>query len=236
VEYPEVIVLHLIEGHSVATCEVLAGRPATDRLAQLGIKAEWLRNALLAGEAEARTSTYLDPPITAGIYRYSRVVRIFREQTTVEGWGFDNRRNQARTISPAREFAVIVAQGNEFTADPNAVPSNKYGKGVTVVDAVAHNEQLALDLQALLPDGVELEPKGTTAMAAGAFATWVLLYAVIDNEIRFELSQPAAMTGGFITRWSERILFTPLALDSTVMLDEPVDEYDVPVERRDRPA
>jgi len=220
----------------MTTCNVLKGQSAADRLALLGIKPVWLQNALLAGDAEARTSTPLDPLITAGIYRYSRIVRVFREQTVnEENWTFDNRRNQPRTISPTREFAVIVAQGNEFTGDADAVPSNKYGKGVTVADAVVQNEQLALDLESLLPDGVELEP-GETVTVNDGLTTWVLLYTAVDNEIRYELSQPNTMTGGFITGWSERILFASLALDATVLVEEPADEYDVPVERRDRPA
>jgi hypothetical protein len=219
----------------MTTCNVYEGQPAADRLAQLGIEQVWLKNAVLAGDAEARTCTRLDPPITGGILRYSRTNRVLREQTIPAGWHFDNRRNLARTINPSRQFAIVVAQGNEFTGDQDNLPITKYPKGITMIEAVASNEQLELDLQALLPEGVVLESEDASTERM-ILETWVLLSTIVDGEIHYELSRPVSMTGSHIDAWAERIIFAPLPVDPTIIIEEPADEYDVLVERRNRPA
>jgi hypothetical protein len=219
----------------VTIAKVAEGSSAVSRLAALGIEPHWLVNAVMAGEAEAQLCTDLDPPIARGLARFCRTVRRFREQAIPKGWGFDNRRNLSRTTNPSREFAVIAAAGNELTGLAGAEPSTKYGKGITVVEAVAQNMQLELDLAAVLPEGVDLEVDLEAAVGAG-IATWVLLYHRDSEEIRLEVSLPAAMTGGFISRWSERIILPPIPAEPTVHIEELPAEYEVQVERRARPA
>ena len=89
-------------------CQVYDGDPVADRLAELGLKAEFLEFALRGADAEARTYTELDPPNMQGMARYSRTVRLLREQLVPLGWSFDNPRNLARTVSPDRRVAIIA--------------------------------------------------------------------------------------------------------------------------------
>src|SRR5687767_9601641 len=96
-------------------CPVFDGDQATDRLADLGLKAEMVEFALRGADAEARLYTPLDPPNMAGMARYARTVRLLREQLLPLGWTYDNPRNLARTVSPDRRVAIIATLGDAAT-------------------------------------------------------------------------------------------------------------------------
>src|SRR5262245_47538312 len=104
-------------------CEVFIEEQAGDRLAELGLKPEILELAMLGADAEARTYTELDPPNMQGMARYSRTVRLLREQLVPLGWTYDNPRNLARTVSPDRRVALIATLGDAATGHPEIVPS-----------------------------------------------------------------------------------------------------------------
>ena len=93
-------------------CAVFDEERAADRLGELGLKAEILELAMRGADAEARTYTELDPPNMQGMARYSRTVRLLREQLVPLGWTFDNPRNLARTVSPDRRVALIATLGD----------------------------------------------------------------------------------------------------------------------------
>src|SRR5256886_15616454 len=111
-------------------CPVFDGEWGADRLAELGLKAEILEFALRGADAEARTYTELDPPNMQGMARYSRTVRLLREQLLPLGWSHDNPRNLARTVSPDRQVAIISTLGDAATGVPHVRPSTRYEKGV----------------------------------------------------------------------------------------------------------
>src|SRR5947207_1289212 len=131
-------------------CPVFDGDQAADRLTELGLKAEILGFALKGADAEARTYTELDPPNMQGMARYSRTVRLLREQLVPLGWSFDNPRNLARTVSPDRRVAIIATLGDAATGIAHVMPSTRYGKGVA-------------DVQ---PPDVDPQPAGLGAQAA----------------------------------------------------------------------
>ncbi len=214
----------------MATLTMVDSDPGRDRLRELGVEPEWLTDAILAGEAEAMLCTLNDPPNFAGISRHAHTVRILREKAVPHGWKRENPRNSCRIVSPGREIAIIAASGNELTGlNQRQQPSTKYGKGVTLVDAVAANAQLEFDLG--------LDPELLADDQATGIETWVLLYYRDKNQIRAELSRPESMVGGFIDQWAERIILAPISVEPSVFVEEPpADEYDVTVERRERPA
>lgn len=177
---------------------------AADRLAELGLKPEMLELALLGADAEARTYTELDPPNMQGMARFSRTVRLLREQLVPLGWAYDNPRNLARTVSPDRRIAIIATLGDAATGYPELVPSTRYEKGVATAEAVNRNF-LQLTLPFDLGDEEPTEDDGGTT-------TWVLLYHVTDTEIRAELSLPDSMVDGYIDTWLERIVLAPIPL------------------------
>ncbi len=186
-------------------CPVIEGDQVADRLAELGLKAEILEFALRGADAEARTYTQLDPPNMQGMARYSRTVRLLREQLIPLGWSYDNPRNLARTVSPDGQVAVIATLGDAATGVPHVRPSTRYEKGIATVEAVSRNF-LQLSLPIDLGDDQPVDPDVDGA------ATWILLYNVTESEIRAELSLPDSMVDGYIDTWLERIILAPIPL------------------------
>jgi hypothetical protein len=208
-------------------CQVYDGDRVADRLAELGLKADMLEFALRGADAEARTYTELDPPNMQGMARYSRTVRLLREQLVPLGWSYDNPRNLARTVSPDRGVAIIATLGDAATGVPHVMPSTRYEKGVATVEAVSRNFlQLTLPIDLGDEEPVDADTDGTT--------TWVLLYNVTDTEIRAELSLPDSMVDGYIDTWTERLILPPIPLEPAVgpIMPQPVVEPDVVVARR----
>lgn len=207
-------------------CPVFDGGRAADRLAELGLKAEILEFALRGADAEARTYTQLDPPNMQGMARYSRTVRLLREQLLPLGWSYDNPRNLARTVSPDRRVAIIATLGDAATGVPDAEPSTRYEKGIATVEAVGRNfVQLTLPVDLGDEEPVDPDVEGT--------ATWVLLYSVTESEIRTELSLPDSMVDGYIDTWVERIILDPVPVEPAIpVATRPAADPDVAVARR----
>ena len=208
-------------------CPVIEGDEVADRLAELGLKAEILEFALRGADAEARTYTQLDPPNMQGMARYSRTVRLLREQLLPLGWWYDNPRNLARTVSPDRQVAVIATLGDAATGVPHVRPSTRYEKGIATVEAVSRNfVQLTLPMD--VGDDPPVDPD------IDGIATWILLYTVTESEIRAELSLPDSMVDGYIDTWLERIILPPIQRHATpsVTAAVPVIEPDVIITRR----
>jgi hypothetical protein len=207
-------------------CPVFDGDQAADRLTDLGLKAEILEFALKGADAEARTYTELDPPNMQGMARYSRTVRLLREQLVPLGWSYDNPRNLARTVSPDHRVAIIATLGDAATGVPHVPPSTRYEKGLATVEAVTRNF-----LQLTLP--IELGDEEPFDGDADATTTWVLLYHVADNEIRAELSLPDSMVDGYIDTWIERLILPSIPLEAgPAVTPPPAVDRDVFVARR----
>jgi len=188
-------------------CPVFEGDQAVERLAELGLTPQVLEFALIGADAEARTYTALDPPNMQGMARYSRTVRLLREQLVPLGWTHDNPRNLARTLSPDRRVAVIATLGDAATGVAHGLPSTRYGKGVATVEAVSRNfVQLTLPIDLGDPDPLDSDTEDGTV-------TWVLLYHVTDTEIRAELSLPDSMVDGYIDTWMQRLILPPVTLE-----------------------
>lgn len=190
--------------------------PAATRLGQLGLDHELLERVLRGADAEARTYTSLDPPHMAGMARFSRTVRLLREELVPHGWTYDNPRNLARTVSPDRRVALVAASGDTATGVPEIVPSTRYERGVATAAAV--NRNFVQQPLPIFSDGPDTDDEPATDEADGSAdasgtTTWLLLYHVASDEIRAELSVPDSMVDGFIDTWIERILLPPVPIE-----------------------
>lgn len=195
--------------------------PQPMTLGDLGLTEGELHLALLAGEAEFRTQTVLDPPTSGGFNRWGRTVRALREALLPRGWDYDNPKGLPRTIDPTGSFAIIVSTGDSATGVVGMTPTTKRARGPAVTEAIARNtNQLSL-----FPDLDELA-------VADQQLTWMFLVHASPSEIRSELSLPAAIDeNGFVDSWVHRILLAPVVLDTDEEGDDPPqDAIDVDVQ------
>ena len=89
----------------------------------------------------------------AGLARWGKTNELLRARLVERGWSHDNPQGLPRTISPARDFAIVATTGDAVTGYPGGSPSTKYAKGIQTVRAIGRNfHQLAFDFSDLYPD------------------------------------------------------------------------------------
>ena len=194
---------------------------APGRLAELGLSAADVEFVLSGADAEARTWTALAPPVIAGMARWGKTNELLRVRLVPRGWVHDDPRNMPRTISPARDFAIVAATGDGGTGRPDVTARNLYARGVETVRAIGHGDQLAFDYPGLEP------------APADDLVIWLLLYHLAGDEITAELSRPRSISpGGYVDSWAERILLAPVRLGQPAAAAVPAAEVSVRVTRR----
>jgi hypothetical protein len=192
------------------------------RLAELGLSAADCDFVLSGADAEARTWTALAPPVIAGMARWGKTNELLRVRLLPRGWVHDDPRNMPRTISPARDFAIVAATGDGATGRPDVTSRNLYARGVETVRAIGRGDQLAFDYP------------GLASPPADDLVIWLLLYHLAGDEIRAELSRPHSISSaGFVDSWAERILLAPIRLGQPALAARgPAAEVSVRVARR----
>jgi hypothetical protein len=197
--------------------------PGRRRLAQLGLRVEHIRDALLYGAAERATYSALDANGIGEAARWSRHVRRMSEVLLADGWTRLEIDNQPTLIHPGKKWSLVVASGTGGTGDPNYRPTTKNPKGRSIREAVRANSELALFTpQSVVPD------------LDGLRETWILLTYASDSLLRAEVSLPEEMRGEFVSRWTHRIILPSIDLggdDDEGEQEEPPD-YDFVVPRR----
>jgi hypothetical protein len=176
---------------------------AAKRLAELSLTAADLIGAVSGADQEARTWTPLAPQMMAGLARWGKTNELLRARLVERGWGHDNPKGLPRTLSPARDFAIVATTGDALTGYSGGSPSTKYAKGIQTVRAVGRNIQLAFDFSDLFAG------EGLSAVAGDGeeLATWLLLYHVTSDQIRAELSLANGVDRrGYVSAWIERII------------------------------
>jgi hypothetical protein len=174
---------------------------AADRLAKLTLTAADLISPLVGADQEARRWTPLAPPMMAGLARWGKTNELLRARLVERGWSHDNPKGLPRTISPARDFAIVATTGDAVTGYAGASPSTKYAKGIATMRAIDRNfHQLAFDFSDLY--------MGKDYWADGDdLATWLLLYHVTTGQVRAELSLGNGIDRrGHVSEWIERII------------------------------
>lgn len=178
------------------------------RLDRLGLEEEWLRRALLRGDAEARTVSPLAPKGFPGLVRWGRSAEFLREELCANGWFPDDPQNVARSVNPNGEFCVVVTTGARGTGrEETSMPETKYPKGTGIAACVEANYTIDFDPEDLAKLGIQSTPCGSDIVT-----TWLLLFSLEEGQIWFELSLPESIVDGQITSWVERILFPPIDL------------------------
>jgi hypothetical protein len=122
-------------------------------------------------------------------------------------------------------MAIAVATGDDATGLADRSPTTKARKGPSTLYAVSSN-QLQLGL---FPNDESPLPSAPSVGSGIDCMTWILLVHRTRGEVRCELSLPSSMGDGYIEAWHERILLTPVPIDSEVSVNVP-DQPDIAIE------
>src|ERR1700722_13007323 len=157
---------------------------AAKRLAELALTTADLTGALTGADTEARSWTALAPPMMAGLARWGKTNELLRARLVKRGWRHDSLKGMPRTISPARDFAIVATTGDAVTGHSDGSTPTKFAEGTQSVRPDSRNVQLAF----AFPDPYPGEARWATADDREGLATWLLLYHVAADQIRAELS------------------------------------------------
>lgn len=201
------------------------------RLAELGLTADVLLNAVTASYQARSNCTELDPKMYAGLTMWATAIRHLR-MGLLPRWKANDEGNYPLTVSPDGAMAISVATSDEATGIADKTPATQSSKGPRTMEAVAaNNAQLGFEL--VYPDGWALPMYDGERF--GDCATWLLLIHCGDTTVRAELSHPL----GFdeykrVSGWKERILLPSIDLDPLreVESDDRQQVIEVPVQRR----
>lgn len=200
-----------------------------DRLAEMGLDAEILRRAVLAGAMAADTCTDLDPPGFRGYTQWGVCTRELRAGLAPD-WTPRNRQNLPLVVSPDRAMCITVGMGDPATGIENATPQTKNPRGRVTLSAIRENAGQLTLFDAM--DRIRIAPD-----AGSMTLTWILLFRRDGDTIRCEMSLPSAWDeNGRPSAWAERLILEPVGgedLPPAVDTEpEPMPEIDVEVERK----
>ena len=182
------------------------------RLAELGLTAAQLCEAVLAGYTRGRDCTSNHPRIAPGFDTWSETVASLREIKRPDGWEKRSVRNYETVVHPERVCAIAVAGGTHETGT-DGTPHTRTPKGAVTREVVARNQLLLFGTPGDITEDPEERPE-----------TWLLLHCYDHDkgEIRCELALPLEMTQKTITAWKERITLAPIPF----VMDDPIDGDD----------
>lgn len=204
-------------------------RDTHEALASIQLKLTPLAESVKAGYLARASCTPNDPPFIPALLQWSRTVRVLREHLIPEGWSKSDDSNYCVVRSPDKRIAIAVSSGCENTGNLVLMPTTKCPKGPSTVDAVVSNAaQYSL---------FGFEPKLNPLADDSDCATWLLLFYVARDELRSELSLPAAMgDDGRPNAWMERIILPAVPLDPVEPTQLPDFGPDLDVHVTRRPA
>jgi hypothetical protein len=184
---------------------------ALRRLQLLGIRLEWLDQAIRAGVEAATTAAPDEPSVSSGLKDWMARVGMLRQLLRVEaGWVRFDRQGVPLVHNPEKTLALGVMLGNENTGYAHGGhPASKTAKGPAFANITAANA-IPLLTRAEVAGPGHLED----AELAGLQVWFLLTYAVhLDGNLHVyrEVSLPAPThEGDKITSWLSRIVLPPM--------------------------
>ena len=177
------------------------------RLATLGIPMKVLLEAVRVGHHAGDFATAAHPRNFRGILTWGEVTATLRGGLAAHGWGFDDRDNVARVISPDGEVTVVAISGNRFTGlrGKHEQLSTRWPRGSAGVRIIWRNAQRELALDSALVRSRNLLVDGG--------GTWFLLYNRVGDMLRSELSYAKNVDNqGELIDWRERLILPDIDL------------------------
>lgn len=169
----------------------------TRLLAPLRLQAATFQRAVEVAAADSRSFSRGAPRSAPEGTRWFRMVEKVHEELMLlrEGW----RRSDPNNLPYFRQteigIGLIVSSGDHLTGVTWGDPTTRNPKGRETGRRVEDNAQEGL----FELDGPDGDPERDDL--------WICLYDERDGMVHLELSRPAAMSGGRISGWSDRIIF-----------------------------
>lgn len=209
------------------------GAAADRRLAELGLRADQLRNAVSRGDEMRRRCSPLHPKTFGGQVMWAETVEALRRQV-IPGpgdWAPGSSGNYETAFSIERGIAIAVVGGDANTGVIGFHdPCVRRRRGPRTRQRVQRNRaaQAPLPLAEFERDDIPDDER---------VVTWFLLVHAREERLYQELSLPVVMEeDSTFTTWAERILLEPLdgvgAITPTPATDDSGEVPSVNVSRR----
>lgn len=192
-----------------------------DRLAQLGLNEEVLRESAMVGVVAQRACTLNDPPTLRNLMPWGKTITGMRDRLLpTRKWRRCDVDNFSRVINDTMKVAVCVSTGDQKTGLAEGSPKTKYPKGPVLERAIDANQSFPF-----MADFRPVEDEEEITEVPDGLTTYILLIARTRNEVRLELSLPSGIGfGGRVSEWTERIILTPLHLEPELTQTDPNQE------------
>jgi hypothetical protein len=206
------------------------GDDAPRMLASLGIRLEWLDDAIRSGVEAATSTTADEPPVAAGFKNWMARVGTLRQRLRMEaGWVRFDQLNIPLVHNPDKTIALGVMLGNEIAGfSYGGQAASKHAKGPAYAKITAANHTIPLLTRAETAGPGQLEDEELAGLNV-----WFLLTNSVplngDLHVYREVSLPAPTTeGSKITTWLARILLPPMNLGPVLLPGGVPDDLDGP--------
>jgi hypothetical protein len=206
------------------------------RLSELGegLSRELLRELIMRAQAAYAASTPHHPRNFASISRWGNGIASMRDLLVPFAWVAVDRSGQPLILNPAGNLAITISGADEYAGRDGDRQPRSTAKGAVTIRAVERNAMLFADWE----KEARAEDEAAEIVARN---TWFLLMHLDKSahQLRAELSHPTGLDiDRRISRWSERILLSPLDIDPTIsdslVDDEGPDDGDVTIEFKRR--
>lgn len=218
-------------------------RKVAKRLKELGLSIGLIRGTALAWSRAEAVNSPFEPRNAPGLKGWISGTGFYREHLSLESWDRLDPLGVPISLNRATGISVSATSGSSITGLDcgDQQPTTKNPKGAATVEKVLKNAA-QLDMWAMIgtSGAVVPRPKGKKVPSKDRVLTWlILIYFDAKNQtVRAEVSLPAAISGGRVRRWVERILVeVPARKPEPEKRGEADDDndddvLDVPVRRR----
>lgn len=185
----------------MADPKVFEGDSGLARLAELGLTAEILVEAVLAAEMERRNCSPLEPSNAPGFKAWAAGVRTLAEGLIPLGWTKVETRGLPRILNPGTAVAIALLHGDDGTGLKHRSPKSKRARGDQSLSLVRSNRKQLL----LFPEG----PFARLPAEEEEITWWLLIFSEGEANTRAELSLAIGMDEeGRLAEWECRIILT----------------------------
>ncbi len=197
---------------------IFKGIDAINKLGEMGLSYETLANAASNGHKMKKKKSKYAPPICKSISFWENTIIMLREQLVEKlGWSICDDYNLNRTISPRKDYSIVVSSGNA-NVGKNANPSTLNKKGQLSAAVVDVNNVVQLSL-------FPIQSSKTKKYNVERIPHWFLLYYNDGNKIWLELSLPRQIgKDGRISSWFQRIILEPVEITSNIDVEQKIKE------------